>query len=586
LSGIAIVLLLLALGALQVATVRRAESYGSDSSIYIVLASNLLNGRGYSFNYEVHTTYPPGLPVLLAGISALTGESGYNLFVYSMPIFSTLGLIVWYFVLKAWSGHKTAAICCLLTATADPLYRLVTRFVVSDTPYLLVSGLALLCILGLMWAGPGSRHIRYGLLAGSSLFAILSVLLRSAGVSLCAALAAWALTEMLLRRRGREFAFSAALCAAALGLCAFGVWAGWAKRMEVKAYPGQQFTSYASLFMAADPQRPELGEISAGHLVPRLLSNIPIQASHIGGLAVRAPWVMPAWHSPLAVIVLALLACGLLSCAACPKAALLAWYFLAYFSVYLLWPFNEGPRFMLPAAPLAFVLLWRGAHQLSDLVCARPATTWAAVLLVSLLLTASAAGARGTGGLQGLVALAFWPSLAAVAAFFLWRSRVRRAAGPEGRAGRPAGFLLGARAVVLGVLGLALTGVVQSAQSARENLNPDPTTFLHYPATDASAWIRGAKQGKVMAQQSAIVHRLTGRRVVVFPATTDPRIIVTLLEREMVRYLVVSDQVKDEYILPSEEERFRLIELAYPNRLRLVHRGPGYRIFECDLPSD
>ena len=85
-----------------------------------------------------------------------------------------------------------------------------------------------------------------------------------------------------------------------------------------------------------------------------------------------------------------------------------------------------------------------------------------------------------------------------------------------------------------------------------------------------------------MAQQSAVVHRLSGRKVVDFPITSDPKLIMTVVMREKVRYVMVSDRVAYEYYSPTEEERWQRIESTYPSAFHGVRRGPGYRVFEVD----
>lgn len=85
-----------------------------------------------------------------------------------------------------------------------------------------------------------------------------------------------------------------------------------------------------------------------------------------------------------------------------------------------------------------------------------------------------------------------------------------------------------------------------------------------------------------MAQQSAILHRLLGRRVADFPITRDFRAIAAAATREHVRYLVVDEPVSYEYFFPTEEERMQVLEEAYPKAFQLVHAGPGYRIFEVN----
>ena len=51
---------------------QRTESYAWDSSVYIGLARSLLERGAYEFNFEPHTFYPPGLPLLLAAITTFS----------------------------------------------------------------------------------------------------------------------------------------------------------------------------------------------------------------------------------------------------------------------------------------------------------------------------------------------------------------------------------------------------------------------------------------------------------------------------------------------------------------------------------
>jgi len=131
-------------------------------------------------------------------------------------------------------------------------------------------------------------------------------------------------------------------------------------------------------------------------------------------------------------------------------------------------------------------------------------------------------------------------------------------------------------------IALVAVGVFQQAAVARSNAAPNPSLFLHYPSADCSLWLRTAEDGIVMAQQASIIHRLTGRKVVSFPVSSDPQFIVSVARRENVRYLVVNDEVevKDEYFFPSEMDRFRVMERAYPSMFVLVNKGLTYRVFE------
>ncbi len=578
------VLLLLALGAFQVLTVQRVESFGADGSIYMVLAHNLRETGRYEFNYRPHTQYPPGFPLLLAGLSILTGRESYDVFVRFMPLFSTLALIAWYFVLRRGGGRAAAAGSCLLAATSVPLYQLVTRSVLSDAPFFLVSGLAFLFLSGVEREN-ARRLTRFLLLTCFCLATTGAVLLRSTGIALPAALLAWVMIETI-RRRGPAPAVrsrTAVIFAALLGFLAFFGWIAWTRHTQQEArreYPGDYMNSYTSQFMEKDPHRPGLGTASKSDLVLRAASNVPVQAANLVVVLARVGYLMPTWYSPPVAIALALLLCGVASCIFDGRRSLLAWYFLAYFTIYLLWPFDEGPRFMLPVSPLAFFLLWRGLIVAAHLLRSRPTTTLTSVAAFGAVLAVTTGATGRLPGLQARASLVFWPLFTVATLLLILMAKRAGRARAAGAVDSAIAFFASWR-IGMGVVGVLLAvGVFQQAASARTNLSPDPTQFRHSSSADCALWLRTAGDGAAMAQQSAILHRLSGRRVEDFPITSDPQLIVDAVTREKVRYLVVSDPVKDDYFFPTEEERWRQIERAYPLLFRLFHKGPGYRVFE------
>jgi hypothetical protein len=130
------------------------------------------------------------------------------------------------------------------------------------------------------------------------------------------------------------------------------------------------------------------------------------------------------------------------------------------------------------------------------------------------------------------------------------------------------------------VVALVGVGLLEQISAARQNLGPDPSRFTHYPAVQAAEWLRGAPEGVVMAQQVEIIHRLTGRRVEHFLATGDPNVIVRVARDQNVRYLTVNRPSAEEYFLPTEDQRYQVIDRAMPGLLALRHEGIGYRIFE------
>jgi hypothetical protein len=132
-----------------------------------------------------------------------------------------------------------------------------------------------------------------------------------------------------------------------------------------------------------------------------------------------------------------------------------------------------------------------------------------------------------------------------------------------------------------GVAALVLVGLVAQGSIGRQNLSPDTANFLNQPDVDAALWIvsHTANGDVVMAGQAAIVHRVTGRRVVGFPVTSDADAIMSRIREQGVKFLVVKIGEKNPYFLPVEEERLRAVARQFPGALRLAQRGAGYEVF-------
>jgi hypothetical protein len=580
---VAIALLFVILGGFEVTTYQRIESFQSDSSTYITLARNLVETGRYEFNYQPNTRYPPGFPLLLACISVAVHAGGYTALIPFMPVFSTLALITWYFVLSILAGRRVAAAACLLTATSVYTYNFVTQNVLSDMPFFLVSGLSLLCLLKLEDRNrrPWSRFLLFG---GALLFTLSAVLIRSAGITLCAGFLFWVLIPALRGDRRKPVALSAAVSAALVGLLAFGSWMIWCKRMQRSQYPGQYMNSYSAQFTLKDPHRPELGRATLGETALRVASNLPVQSSHIAALLTRITWVAPIWYSPLVLIPLVLLICGSLSYIL-DHGSLLAGYFLAYLGLYVLWPFDEGARFMLPVAPLAFVLIWRGLVEVSVFFRNAPARALGASALGAAFVVVGLGLGQHPRGLQALASVAFWLAFTVITAVMTFVAQ----SGKRRNIYNFVEFLTGlarSRVLQFAVVGLCLFGIAQQVGASRRNLSPNPSLFEQYPAVDCASWLRTAPKGALMAgTQAAILQRLTGRRVVDFPVSSDAQLIVAAMKHDKVRYLIVRENVKakDEYFFPSEEDRHTEIQRSYPHFLDLVHSGRGYRVFETAI---
>ncbi len=125
----------------------------SDSAMYLGLGRSLAEGRGYTFNGEVHGFVTPGLPMILAGLRRFFGEAYWapNLFVTVCGL-ATL-MMVFGFISKA-ADRRTAlavVLCCAFSYT----FYFNSHRILTDMPFMMLCW-AMLCmtartIRGSLW---------------------------------------------------------------------------------------------------------------------------------------------------------------------------------------------------------------------------------------------------------------------------------------------------------------------------------------------------------------------------------------------------------------------------------------------------
>ena len=343
--------------AMELACYQRIESYSADSSYYIGLADSLVNQHRYIFDFKPHTLYPPGFPAILALISLVFGAS-YGVYVRAMAIFGALGLWTSYILLRRAEGRAAGATACLLLGSSPFFFRMTTQNVISDVPFFFCSMLALVAARHVSAADTGFRRWLWG--SVFLLLVVASQMIRSVGVALLGGLLAWLAWSVLAAQSPVGTPLRVFLVTLVLGILVQAAWMQWTKRAEVRDWPGEYMNTYLNQIQMEDPQRPDLGKASGMDLAARALKNLPTQSAHVSELVTRISWVDQRIWSPLALVPIALVLLGVLV-SICDNAGQLEdWYFPAYTGLYLLWPFDEGPRFIFPVFPLVWVYLWRG----------------------------------------------------------------------------------------------------------------------------------------------------------------------------------------------------------------------------------
>jgi hypothetical protein len=596
-ADVLVCVLILALGALQFVFPLRADDFIHGDTIYIELATSIIERGSYEpgFNYVI---YPPGLPVFLAFLCKATSCS-YAVLVRSMALFATLGLIASYQFLRRAEGRGVAAAACLLIASSPEIFHLSTRWVYSDLPYFFASMATLVLAARVDRAVSPRAQLLFGLLCSITL--VSSLLFRSSGVALIAGLAGWLAVGSLWTDRAtrsrRLRKFSYVLLAAIVVQAAWMVWASKHETVEWPMLEGHP-RSYVSQLIVKSGIQPELGIASISEIPSRVSKNLAERAVGLMQLVTRKAYIESAWYSPLVLGSVLLVAAGLLSSMRGSGGGLAEWYFISYESMYLLWPWPFEMRFLLPVAPLACLYLWRGGATLGRMVSQKPQTLGTFGAPIGLLAGVSAASAGWTSdAMQPKVAAIFWAVIAALSVWMVWSSSSRRldslvprdlgqwalASGWTKRLRLPQ--ITGAVAVA----GLVMLGITSQLRIGRQNLEFDVTKDISHGTIVAAQWIANhtVNSAVIMAVRMDVVHHYANRKVVYFPSLSNPQLLMEGIRRLGVDFVIVTNGYT--YYLPSEDDCINPLMKLHPQAFRIAHEGPGFRIVEVvheGLPHD
>lgn len=114
---------------------------GGDSEVYLVIARNLVQGKGYTYNGEPVAMIPPGWPIVLAGLMLVWPTFAF--IKTAMMVFMLGSLVLAYFVLLRLMTPKLAALSVLLAGVLHPLYPL-TLWTHSESLFCLLAWATLL----------------------------------------------------------------------------------------------------------------------------------------------------------------------------------------------------------------------------------------------------------------------------------------------------------------------------------------------------------------------------------------------------------------------------------------------------------
>jgi hypothetical protein len=199
-------ILILALGLLlAVPLLNQHLVPAGDNSTYLILGQALATGRGYKMISDPRSPdmglYPPGYPLLLAGVLTLTGTQG-NLLAGILPckllsVVLYLGTLFLIYQLVHPRNPTLAIATALLTAVNPQMLYYATE-VGTEIPYLFLS-------LGCLWAFERySRKPTSGALGGTVIVLVLAFYVRSIALVTAAAFALYLVVRPPSPRSDRE----------------------------------------------------------------------------------------------------------------------------------------------------------------------------------------------------------------------------------------------------------------------------------------------------------------------------------------------------------------------------------------------
>ena len=364
LQDLLVYLVLIGLGTLAFVLSCRATDFVGDA-YYFELARSIVKGTGYVFDFRPQTMVPPGFPLLLALMTMIVGSS-YAALVRSMAVFSTLGLIATYEVLRSEEGRWVAAATCLLLGSSPEVFQFSTRLVFSDMPYFCTSMILIWLLMrldsdtGRIW-----QRTMWWLLSGALMIA--SVLMRSTGIALAGGILGWIVVPSFRKPEAAKRRIRIFLPLAIAGLAVQAVWMQWAVRHQFSEWPVHGYQeNYLAQLKLKSGNDPELGMATWRDVLLRPVHNEDDRAAALVGLLTRKQ-MAAAWYSPGTLIPLVLAFLGLGYSFWRTGGGLLEWYFISYEAMFLFWPWDFELRFLLPVVPLACLYMWRGAALLCQL---------------------------------------------------------------------------------------------------------------------------------------------------------------------------------------------------------------------------
>ena len=124
-------------------------------------------------------------------------------------------------------------------------------------------------------------------------------------------------------------------------------------------------------------------------------------------------------------------------------------------------------------------------------------------------------------------------------------------------------------------------GLAADLEIGRTNLNFSANPNRIPADVQAGLWIHSHTDPNavVMAVQVPTVYHYAERKVVWFPPSSNPQLLMEGIERHHVDYVIVAERISPFY-LPADDDCFAPLQRAYPDAFRPVLQTKQFRIFQ------
>jgi hypothetical protein len=291
-----------------------------DAESYLALSQSLVDGRGYTRSldpqvYIPHTTWPPGVPVLLMPIAYLAGSPVDLLRVkIGMIAYGVIGIALAYLYARRLARAPLTRLCVPLFLGLNPYYWQFSRMTDTEMPTI-AWALVMLLVTDRVWS---KGSVRYSTAIGSGLLCGLGLLIRG---SLYGALFL-PLVHVFARRGAPDRPSGMAaryLCYALSFVLPFALWLFRNSRIDSSGL-GLDGINQVAMILRTLPVDPASPLRTASQVLSGIVSNATgpmlyqTAKSLVPGLWANGPWVEAgAFATPLALGIAAILVA--LSCA-------------------------------------------------------------------------------------------------------------------------------------------------------------------------------------------------------------------------------------------------------------------------------